>query len=95
MTHAKSMWFIYIVECNDGTLYTGATNDIDNRIKKHNSGNGAYYTSLRAPVHLRYFEQFETKSEALSREHAIKRIKSADKWELIKSLDYLKEFKFE
>ena len=83
------MWFIYIVECSDGSLYTGATNDIDKRVATHNKKRGAYYTSFRTPVVLRYFEQFETKSEALVREHAIKKISAQDKWELIASHDYL------
>ncbi len=44
------MWFVYILECSDGTLYTGYTNDVDARVKKHNAGKGAKYTKSRLPV---------------------------------------------
>lgn len=59
--------FVYILECGDGTYYTGWTTDIDNRTRTHNSGNGAKYTRSRLPVKLVYFEQVEgrfSRSEA-------------------------------
>ena len=77
------MNFIYIVQCSDGTLYTGWTNDLDKRMKAHNEGRGAKYTRARRPVELVYSETFETKEEALRREHAIKRMTRAQKIKLI------------
>ena len=64
---------VYILECNDGTLYTGWTNDIDKRFKAHNDGKGAKYTKGRRPLKLVYLEELETKSEALKRENEIKK----------------------
>ena len=77
------MNFIYIVQCSDGTLYTGWTNDLDKRMKAHNEGRGAKYTRARRPVELVYSEIFETKEEALRREYAIKRMTRAQKIKLI------------
>ena len=77
------MNFIYIVQCSDGTLYTGWTNDLDKRMKAHNEGRGAKYTRARRPVELVYSETFETKEEALRREYAIKRMTRAQKIKLI------------
>lgn len=78
------MHYIYIVECHDGTYYTGYTNDIKKRIKAHNEGKGAKYTSGRTPVILRYKESYETKSEALKREYAIKQLTRLEKQSLFK-----------
>ena len=75
--------YTYIVECSDGTLYTGYTNDLEKRIKAHNSGKGAKYTRSRLPVCLVYFEEYETKELAQSREWHIKRLTRAKKLELI------------
>jgi putative endonuclease len=75
--------YTYIVECSDGTLYTGYTNDLEKRIKAHNSGKGAKYTRSRLPVTLVYFEEYETKELAQSREWHIKRLTRAKKLELI------------
>lgn len=72
----------YIVRCNDGTLYTGWTNDIERRIREHNAGRGAKYTKPRRPVTLVYLEMFETKEEAMKREYAIKRLPRNKKLEL-------------
>lgn len=77
------MYYVYIVECSDGTLYTGYTNDVDRRISVHNSGRGAKYTRGRRPVKLRYCEEFERKEEALCREIAIKRLNKLKKLKLI------------
>ncbi len=68
------MNYVYIVECSDGTLYTGWTVDIKKRLEQHNRGTGAKYTRSRSPVTLRYLEELDTKEEALKREHAIKNI---------------------
>lgn len=68
-------WFLYIVECSDGSLYTGITNDIERRVSQHNDGTGARYTRSRRPVRVRYQETCESRSNALVRECAI-RLKS-------------------
>ena len=80
------MNFVYIVECADGTYYTGWTNDLDKRIERHNAGVGAKYTKTRVPVKLVYSESFETKEEAMSREWHIKKMTRKEKEELIGSL---------
>lgn len=77
------MNYIYIVRCSDGTLYTGWTNQLEKRMKVHNEGKGAKYTRARLPVELVYHETFETKEEALRREHAIKQMTRAQKMKLI------------
>ena len=69
-----AMNYTYIVRCADDTLYTGWTNDLENRIKAHNEGRGAKYTRCRRPVALFYYEEFQSKTEAMSREYAIKRM---------------------
>ncbi len=75
--------YTYILECADGTLYTGWTNDLEKRLKAHNEGHGAKYTRGRLPVHLVYFESFATKQEALKREAAIKKLSRPRKEALI------------
>ena len=76
------MNYTYIVRCADGTFYTGWTNDIEKRIQAHNSGGGAKYTRSRLPVTLVYYESYETKEEAMSREWHIKRMTRAQKMKL-------------
>ncbi|MBV1757094.1 MAG: GIY-YIG nuclease family protein [Dethiosulfatibacter sp.] len=78
------MCFVYILKCADGTLYTGWTNNLEKRMDKHNAGNGAKYTRGRLPVEMVYFEAYETKEEAMSREFKIKRMNRSQKIELIK-----------
>ena len=77
-------YFTYIVRCNDGTLYTGWTDDIDKRLSAHNSGVGSRYTRARLPVELAYREECASKSEALRRERAIKKMSRAAKQGLIR-----------
>ena len=77
------MNYTYIVKCADSTLYTGWTNDLDKRIKAHNNGKGAKYTKTRRPVKLVYYEEHETKNEAMSREYAIKQLKREQKEQLM------------
>ena len=77
------MNYTYIVECSDGTLYTGWTNNLEKRLEAHNSGKGAKYTKSRRPVKVIYTECFETKEEAMSREFAIKRLNRQEKLKLI------------
>lgn len=77
------MNYTYIVECSDGTFYTGWTNDLDRRIAAHNSGKGAKYTKTRRPVTLVYYEMFEAKEEAMRREYEIKQYSRRQKEKLI------------
>ena len=77
------MNYTYIVQCSDGTLYTGWTNDLNKRIKAHNNGKGAKYTKARRPVELAYYEEFETKEQAMKREYAIKQLGRKEKQKLI------------
>lgn len=78
-------WFVYILLCGDGTLYTGMTDDIHKRIAAHRSGKGAKYTRGRGPLILRYLEELPTRSMALQRENAIKRMKRTEKLDLCNS----------
>ncbi len=75
--------YTYILRCADGSLYCGWTNDLDKRLKSHNAGTGSKYTRTRLPVELLYYESFETKQEAMSREYHIKRLSRAEKLSLI------------
>ncbi|MDD3220964.1 MAG: GIY-YIG nuclease family protein [Clostridia bacterium] len=77
------MNYTYILKCCDGTLYTGWTTNLEARVKVHNEGRGAKYTRGRRPVELVYFEELQTKEEALRREYAIKHMKRVEKVRLI------------
>ncbi len=76
--------FAYILECGDGTYYTGYTNNLEKRLETHNAGKGGKYTRTRLPVRLIYTEEFDTKNEAMSREWAIKQLTRQEKEKLIK-----------
>ena len=78
------MPFCYIVECVDGTLYTGWTTDVTRRVKMHNAGRGAKYTQLHRPVRLVYSEKLKTRSAAQRREFEIKKMPRKKKIELIR-----------
>lgn len=78
-----SLWFVYIVECSDKTLYTGITNDIDKRIITHNKGKGSKYTRSRLPVVLRYLKECENRSVASKEEYRIKSLVKSDKLKLV------------
>lgn len=80
------MYFVYLLECADTTLYTGITTDLERRVEEHNgSEKGAKYTRARRPVHLVYSEEYENRSEASKREYFIKKKMSRkDKVSLIK-----------
>lgn len=78
------MNYTYILKCNDGTLYTGWTNNLEKRVADHNNGRGAKYTKVRCPVVLVYYETFATKVEAMKREYAIKQMTRAEKEVLIR-----------
>lgn len=77
------MNYVYILRCADGSLYTGWTNDLEKRVKTHKCGKGAKYTKTRLPVELVYYEEYEEKGEALSREFNIKKLQKTAKEKLI------------
>ena len=77
------MNYTYMLKCSDGTLYTGWTNDLEKRVEAHNSGKGAKYTKARRPVELAYYEEFETKEQAMKREYELKELGRKEKQELI------------
>ena len=78
------MYYTYILECNDKTLYVGSTNDIEKRIHSHNNlKSGAHYTKIRRPVVLKYFEKFETYGESRLKEAEWKRLTKSNKLKLI------------
>ncbi len=72
-------WAVYILRCNDGTYYTGITNDMDKRLNAHNAGKGAKYTKPRLPVTLAYTEPATDRSAATKREAVIKKLSRAKK----------------
>jgi putative endonuclease len=74
---------VYIVECQDGTYYTGYTTDVERRVEEHNAGTGARYTRGRTPVEVVYTETYETRSAAMSREYAIKKLRRPQKDRLV------------
>ena len=79
------MNYTYILKCKDDSLYTGWTNDMKKRITSHNAGKGAKYTKDRRPVELVYYEEFQTREEAMKREDAIKQLSRKEKEALIKT----------
>lgn len=88
-------WTLYILECKDGTLYTGITDNLPRRLRAHRTGKGAKYTRGRAPLTLRYVERCESYSQALQREIQIKRMSRSEKLALctlrpapVKDIDY-------
>ena len=76
------MYLVYILECSDGTLYTGVTNDLEKRIKLHNEGKGAKYTKGRGPVVCKYLEKVSDRSLALKREFEVKKLSKKEKEKL-------------
>ena len=85
------MNYVYLLRCEDDTLYCGWTTDLEKRLAAHNSGAGAKYTRSRLPVEIVYYEEYEDKNEALSREWHIKRMSRAEKFALITGItDYRK-----
>lgn len=78
-TDANDSWFVYIVECADGTLYAGVAKNAEARVAKHNDGLGAKYTKTRRPVELVYVEPASDRGAALRREHEIKRMTVREK----------------
>ena len=80
----EDKWYVYILRCGDGTLYTGITTDVPRRLQMHRSGRGAKYTRGRQPLELVYREACEDHSQALKREWQIKQLPRAEKEKLIK-----------
>lgn len=80
-------WFVYMLRCRDGSLYTGYTDDIERRFSVHQSGKGAKYTRSRLPVELVYQESLPDKSAALKREAAIKKLSRQQKLQLIEKTE--------
>ena len=76
-----------MVKCADDSFYCGYTNNIENRIKTHNLGKGAKYTRARLPVELVYYEIFDTKEEAMSREWHLKRLSHSEKERLVRAYE--------
>jgi putative endonuclease len=71
--------YVYVLECSDGTYYTGYTTDVQRRVAEHDAGEGAKYTRGRTPVELRHTESYESKSAAMSREYELKQLSRAEK----------------
>jgi len=88
-------WFVYIVQCSDGTLYTGITTDVEKRIAKHNSGKGAKYTRTRLPVVCLYTQEFENKSLASKEEWRIKQLKKSEKENIINEQEQQENYMLE
>ena len=78
-------WFVYILRCADGSLYTGITKDVDRRLEQHNAGTASRYTRGRLPVSLEYQEEQANQSMALKRELAIKALSRNEKESLMRS----------
>ncbi len=83
----EKTWVLYVLECKDGTLYTGVTDDLHRRLQAHRSGKGAKYTRGRTPLELRYVEPCADKSHALRREIQVKRLSREEKLFLISTAD--------
>ena len=86
-----SVWYLYILRCGDGSLYTGITTDVEKRLAQHRSGKGAKYTRGRIPLELVYREVCGSYSDALKREHAVKAMPRAKKQELAGQWENSKE----
>lgn len=80
---AATQWHAYVLRCADGTLYAGITTDVDARVRAHNEGRGARYTAGRRPVSVVYREACVSRSAALRREYALKRLTRAQKEALV------------
>lgn len=85
------MNYVYILKCSDGSLYTGWTNNLEKRLRMHNTGKGAKYTRGRLPLELIYYEAYENKIFAMKREYEIKKISRRKKLDLIKKFNEITE----
>ena len=79
-----STWTLYILKCNDDSLYTGITNNLEKRVSDHEVGIGAKYTRGRGPFEIVYQEKFQDRSSASKREFAVKKLSKLEKEKLIK-----------
>jgi putative endonuclease len=85
MAKVKSeKWYVYMLECADGSIYTGITNDVKERVARHNAGKGAKYTKARRPVVLKAKWKHKDKSEAAKAEYAFKQLTREEKLKMIK-----------
>ena len=80
----ESVWYLYILRCGDGTLYTGITTDVEKRLEAHRSGKGAKYTRGRSPLELIYREECGSHSDALKRELTVKKLSREQKEMLLR-----------
>lgn len=87
----EKQWVVYILECKDGTLYTGSTDRLEHRLQMHRSGKGAKYTRGRGPLQLRYLENCDDRNNALRRECAIKALTRGEKLALCEEFALDKE----
>jgi putative endonuclease len=79
------MWYVYMLRCSDGSLYTGVTTDLTRRLTEHKEGRvGARYTRAKIPLHIAYHETADSRSEAQSREYVLKKMKKEEKEVLAK-----------
>ena len=83
----KQQWSVYMVECSDGTIYTGISNNVSKRILDHNKGKGAKYTKTRLPVALKWLQECKNRSEASKLEHKIKKLSREAKLKKIKNYE--------
>lgn len=83
MTRPVGDHYVYVLECADGTFYTGYTTDPERRVREHDAGEGAKYTRGRTPVELRYVEQFRSRSKAMRREYELKQLSRRKKERLV------------
>lgn len=79
----EATWYLYILRCGDGTLYTGITTDVEKRLEMHRSGKGAKYTRGRSPLELAYREVCGSHSQALKRELEVKKLTRQEKEQLV------------
>jgi len=75
--------YVYVIECRDGTYYTGYTTDVERRVEEHNEGTAAKYTRGRRPVTLVHVETYDSQSAAMQREYAIKQLRRGEKERLV------------
>jgi putative endonuclease len=83
MAKSTTNWWVYILRCADGNLYTGITTDVERRLRQHNAGTASKYTRSRRPVEMVYHQPLSSQSKALQREAAIKSLTRIAKVKLI------------
>jgi putative endonuclease len=93
MTTTRSpVHYVYVLECSDGSFYTGYTTDVERRVTEHDAGDGAKYTRGRTPVELVHVEQYDSKSAAMSREYELKQFTRTQKERVVESSDSEAQF---